>query len=341
MNLPVLFGATPIGAGDGRVESLTSFFTRLCHSRFLPPPLVLRRFVLEHVPSGIFPSSPGAFSTFLATRAVMFDLHSTRSISFAVALERLTGLEGLRAFTFASCADLFRAHTHAPCGVRCRRWCPSCFVEWSRASAPVIDPLLWRFPFIERCPVHRIPLVERCPECRRRQPILTQRVPMGYCVRCGGLLTAGLSSVSEDFAALGPEAQWAVARAAAMARLLARSSMLGAPPCPDAALACFGALLRRALESPPHLPQLSSCALARSLGIQPRFLPPLLCGEARPSLQFFLDACLQVAVEPADVVFAPSNVPAALESLGRVRLPDDLDLWTLACDAREEVLAAA
>ena len=269
----------------------------------------------------------------------MLDLHTARSASFAAALGQLTGLEGLHAFTFAPCADLFQAHTHARHGVRRRRWCPSCVFEWSRAAAPLIDPLLWRFPFIECCPVHRIPLVERCPECRRRQPILTQRVPLGHCVRCGFLLTAGLSSVSEDFAALGPEGQWAVARAAAMARVLARSSMLRASPCRDAALACFGALLRRALEPSSAFPQLSFCALAHSLGIQPRFLPSLLCGEARPSLLFFLDSCLQLAVEPADVIYAPSDAPHALESLGRVRLPGDPDLWTLARDGREQAMA--
>ena len=98
-NLPTFFGADPIGRGGGNVESLTGFFARLCIARYVQATHVVREFVVDRCPSGMFPRRPLALGNFLSQRCAKLDLRPDCALAFAGALERLTSQRGLQGLT--------------------------------------------------------------------------------------------------------------------------------------------------------------------------------------------------------------------------------------------------
>ena len=252
------FGAEPIGCGGGNVESLTGFFARLCVARYVQPTHVIRAFFIDRCGVGTFPPDPIRLGHFLGRDSAKLDLQSDCAPSFAGALESLTHLPGLHRLTFAACARGLAPSAKSAVGrvrvVGCtrKRWCASCFAAWQADGLPLYEPLLWRFMLVERCPVHRVALLERCPTCDAAQPLVTQAVPIGHCVRCGHLLHDGAVIPATEVAALDLPERWALWRSVALSRLLAWTSTLeaGVMVRPEAVAGRFSRLLADALNSP-------------------------------------------------------------------------------------------
>ena len=337
MTRPVLFGAEPLGRGTGAVESLTGFFARLCVERSLLPTQVVRAYVVERCPSGFFPPTSIALGTFFG-HASGFDFRPDRALPFASAIEDLTCIGDLRALTFSVGAELVFSGVRYPFGRRRKRWCPACFADWFREGTPIYEPLLWRFSLVEHCPVHRLPLLGRCPFCARTQPLVTRGVPMGHCVYCGHYLHEGAVVVTPEERSLSPEDRWALWRAVALSRIVACSSAPRAASVLVRArfLACFLRLLESVLATHSGLRERSRLAAACALGLNPADFYSILSGEARPALRFFLDACMQLGVDPARVARGACLVAEGTwpPSSGWPLAPCS-DPWAFALEVRE------
>ena len=301
---PVLFGAVPIARGQGEVESLSAFFARLCLARFLYATPVYRTYIIERCPVGLFPDHPLRIGNFLGQHSARLDLQPKSAVSFAAALEALTGLSDLPALTFSAVAPMLDSASLRHLGRFRKRWCPACLAAWEREDAPVYEPLLWRFALVERCSVHRMRLLDRCPNCERFQPLITQGVPIGYCVRCGHALHHGASLFSPDEASLDVSDRWALWRSVAVSRLLAWSSSLDANALARPAVSKHGfrRLLEHRLESLTKPVTRSRLAFACALGIDPSRFYRLLSGALQPTLRVLLDTSMQLGVDPVRVV---------------------------------------
>ena len=302
--LPTLFGAEPIGGGSGDVESLTGFFARLCIARYVQPTYVVRAFFIGRCRTGLFPRNPIQVGNFLSEGSGRLDLQADCALPFAEALESLTHLSGLHRLTFSACAGTLTRGTMRSVGRNHKRWCPSCFAAWQADGSPLYEPLLWRFALVERCPVHRVALVKRCPTCDRLQPLVTQSVPLGHCVRCGHLLHDGAVVSAPEEAALDLPDRWALWRSVALSRLLAWTSARepGFVVRPEVVAGRFSRLLAHSLERPPSPWIDSRLRLAGGLGIEAANLYRLFSGERCPSLVALVDSCMQLGVDPVRLV---------------------------------------
>ena len=303
-SLPTLFGAEPLGRGSGNVESLTGFFARLCIARYVQPTQVIREFFSDRCPSGLFPLERSQCTNFLTHGGGKLDLQADSALSFARALESLTQLSGLHRFTFCALAGSLARGRKPPLGLRHKQWCPSCFAVWQADGTPLYEPLLWRFALAERCPVHRVALLRRCPTCDRRQPVVSQVVPIGHCVRCGHLLHDGALVSAPDEAALDWADRWALWRSVALSGVLAWTSALdrGFVVRPEVMAGRFSRLLAQALERPPVSWIDSRRRLGDAFGIDAKDIYRLVSGERGPSLLSLIDSCMQLGVDPVRLV---------------------------------------
>ena len=338
MSHPILFGAIPIGRGQGNVESLSGFFARICLSRFVTATRFLCEFVVVRCSSDLFPSSPLRIGTFLSRSSARFDLRPDRALPFASALEDLTCLPDLHALTFSACVPLVDPASLRRLGVHRKRWCPACLADWEAEGVPVHEPLLWRFALVERCPVHRLSLLERCPCCDRFQPLITQEVPIGYCVRCGHALHHGALLSLPGEASLDLSDRWTLWRSVALSRLLAWSSTLDRASLIRLPVSSreFPRLLEHALKS---LPDRSRLTLACDLGLVPKSFYRLLSGELRPSLPDLLDTCMMLGVEPLQLVRGDFREGEQSWPPDGPELLPCTDPWHLALEVRESGMA--
>ena len=306
--LPTLFGVEPIGCGGGNVESLTGFFARLCIARYVQPTRVIREFFRGRCQAGLFPDKPIQRTNFLTNACGKLDLQADSALSFAGALESLTHLSGLHRLTFCALAGALARNRKRPLGRRQKQWCPWCFAVWQADGTPLYEPLLWRFALVERCPIHRVALLRCCPTCDRPQPLVSQAVPIGHCVRCGHLLGHllhdGALVSALDEAALDLPDRWALWRSVALSRVLAWTSTLerGFVVRPEVMAGRFSRLLTHALERPPVSWVDSRHDLGAVLGIHVRDIYRLVSGEGGPSLIALVDSCMQLGVDPVRLV---------------------------------------
>ena len=334
---PVLFGAVPIGRGTGDVESLTGFFARLCVARSILPTRVVLAFLLDRCPADLLPSSPLRIGNFLSQSSSRFDLQSDCALPFAAALEDLTDFARLPALTLSACASVLHVASVRHLGGRRKRWCPACFAAREADGVPLHEPLLWRLTLVERCPVHRVSLLDRCPVCDRFQPLITQGVPIGYCVRCGHALHHGATlSVAADSTFDAAE-RWALWRSVAVSRLLAWLSSVRSPRSAESApsSSAFCRLLESMFQCPSDPSIRSRLALACALGLSANRFYPLHCGEIKPSLRTLVDVSMQLGVDPVRVVtgeFCPGE--RTWPPAGSTGLLDG-DPWALALELRE------
>ena len=302
-SLRTLFGAVPMGRCEGLVESLSGYFARLCLARFLTATSVYRAFVLPMCAGEFFPSDRLRIGNFLSRRSAPIDLHPESAVAFASALEHLTQLSNLRGLTFCACIPVLAPSLVRRMGVYRKRWCPGCLAGWETEGTALYEPLLWRFSFVEHCPVHRSPLVQGCPVCGGFQPVITQGVPIGYCVRCGHPLHC---EVSEPLPEQGLDVvqRWSVWRSLSLSRVLAWTSTLDPDPSdrPPVCPTSFSRLLNHALACPPDGSVRSRLALSLGLAIKPSDFDRLVDGKALPQLPVLLDVCMALGVDPVRVI---------------------------------------
>lgn len=78
---------------------------------------------------------------------------------FVDALQRFTSASDLRCGTFLTFQDAFSIRGWAS---QHRRWCPVCYHQW---NDDCWEPLVWRMPFLARCPEHQVPMASQCHCC--------------------------------------------------------------------------------------------------------------------------------------------------------------------------------
>ena len=291
---PVLYGRTPHAIGTPFVESLTGYLTRLCAARGLLVTDALDRLVRPLVPSGTLRPRRD-LSWFLTCHVSSFDGAGDPAVALVRALERLTQQGDLIIHTFLPWRGLLSPHGPGAIRQGGKRWCCCCLEAMHAAGMEPWEPLLWRLAPATWCPEHRIPLSERCPSCGRTLHVVTQRVPPGYCERCGHLLHRGDPYL--DGGDFDPErdtdALWEWWVSVALGQMLAAQSVAVRYAVFDR----FGDFLRGALDR--HASNVE--ALVRTLGLNRSMVERWLDRSRRPRLRPFLTTCVRLRASPAAV----------------------------------------
>ena len=303
---PALYGRTPNGVGTPLVESLTGFLARLCAVRGLLVTDVLDRLVRPLVPSGTLRPRRD-LSWFLTRHVSSFDGAGDPAVALVRALERLTGGSDLVLHTFLPWRGLFSPYGPGAIRQGGKRWCCRCLEAMHAGGVEPWEPLLWRLAPATWCPEHRVPLSERCPSCGHTLHVVTQRVPPGYCERCGHLLHRDDPHLDGgDFdPARDTDALWEWWTSVALGQMLATQSLAAQHAASDR----FVDFLRDALDR--HGSNVE--ALVRTLGLNRSVVERWLDRSRRPRLRPFLTACIRLRVSPVGVgTGVPHLVPRGL-----------------------------
>lgn len=290
----VLYGRCPAGVGTPLVESLSGYLSRLCAARAVRIVDVLDRLVRPLVPESTLPPYR-ELSWLLVQQFVEFDGLGRQAATLVGALARLTGRTDLAGHTFLPWRRLFSVHRSGVVRRAGKRWCARCLDEWHVDGVEPWEPLLWRLAPAEWCPVHRVPLSQRCPSCGRRLRLVTERVPPGHCERCGVLLHRGdpaLRAKPLDRRA-SRDVLWGWWVSAALGRMLGAQAE-GARHVTSEG---FVHLITESIARPGS----GVLPLSRRLGVTSTPLLRWRDRECLPRLSTYLDVCIRLDADPADV----------------------------------------
>jgi transcriptional regulator with XRE-family HTH domain len=204
-----LYTLEPMGLGTCRVESLTSYLTRLAATHCVFPGVLISKMMAPLVP-GYLPlqKRPHGLFTEATGRSAMFDGVGLPARYAVEALEALTRRVGL---SYLTCLPLSAVlPTRAKGLLRWRKaWCPVCYQEQRETAQLIYDPLLWAFQDVCVCTQHRLRLSSCClySDCGRPLPGVAWRAKVGYCSLCQRWLGLPLAQAQERSSAV-QETEW-------------------------------------------------------------------------------------------------------------------------------------
>ena len=292
-----LYGRRPNGVGTPLLECLSGYLARVCEVRSISVVDALDLLVRPLVPPKHLGIRLQLFRYLKMQIATNFDGMNWHADAAVVALQELTGENGLAVHTCLPWRGLFARNRSGAVNDRRKRWCTLCFDAWDRDGLEPWEPLLFRLEPVRRCPIHRVRLSERCPSCDRTQPLVVQRVPLSYCHYCGARLQVGdplRESGGFDTSVEG-DAVWEWWISVVLGQMLSvqiESNRLADPNG-------FASLIDREVEG---------CAvgmdsLADALGLKRNTLRRWRQLITRPRLRTFVKMCLRLNAHPADVAF--------------------------------------
>lgn len=194
-----LYSLQPGGLGTARVESLTSYLSRLAEAHQIAVGSLIRYEITPwfliysqsprlsradawQVSWAIWQRNPKLLQETTATAWLSASQPVKRIVH---ALETLTLRQDLAGLTLLPWSPLFSL-THAfhtePF------WCPMCYQEWQESGAIHREPLMWSIEGVNVCAQHHCYLQLWCLYCRQPQPFLRLNTRMGYCSNCGAWL---------------------------------------------------------------------------------------------------------------------------------------------------------
>lgn len=275
------------------MESLSGFFVRAAAARNLGTLDAIRYLLIPNLDAQkkvrVLPSI-GFFNRHVR----VFDGLGEASAAVANAVGHLTGVSNLEQNTLIPWSRFLNSKMSAVLGDAGKRWCAQCFRDWRETGEQLHEPLAWRIALLERCPIHGVSLSNQCPNCRSRQPILTNVVPIGYCGGCGSPLErADPDSDTHSVDRVNFVSQAIDGLLAAHDQVARTGSPLG-----------FMRLLNEAMArtSTNSERELSNC-----LGLDERTIRDWRAGKRRPRFSYFMGVCQRLDVDPVKVVIASSE----------------------------------
>lgn len=284
-----LYPITPIGLETARVESLTSYITRLAeaHSVFTGTLITheLAPCIKKAYVSGGESRDVSAFMRYAASMNGV----GTLAEDWVRVLEQLTLRVDLRALTM-----LFWSQVLSSRGLirPLRVWCPECYGEWSEKGQVIYEPLLWTLRAVSICPWHKRPLCDQCPyaDCQKSLPWLAWHSRPGYCSRCERWL--GLASSEKRFAfnhQTKEESLWQTWVMESLGEMLAAPSPHFSPPARQKIVTALAMCIEQFGER-------NAAALARSVGLPKTTMWEWQHGLFLPPLEILLRLCSKINV---------------------------------------------
>lgn len=289
-----LYHLAPIGIGTPRVESLTSYISRLAQAHSVTTGTLVTRDISYTIEHGEPPTDLCAEYTSTKRAGEGVNSLTPTSREWLDALSRLTLRRDLLSLTMLRWEGLL-----PPVGLMRERkaWCPACYQEAEDANDEQYDQLLWCVQDATCCLDHACRLVSTCPHCGKHNPHLGWKNRAGYCNAC----CEWLGTMQVDRVSVTPWDRWRTEEA---------GSLLAAPqtemPMASAKERTMGAL--RALAAARGIRKTGK--LAKLLGFRREGVVDWFYGKVSPSFSSLLVICGRFGVGLLDMMFADLDVLA-------------------------------
>jgi len=167
-----LYSLKPMGIGTKYyVESLTSHICRLANAHHLKFGSLLHGIILKSQEASNLKMDYRTLGNINGFSKAGQDLISI--------LEEFTGLKNMKLLTTWNTKELILVPLK-----RYKAWCPKCYAEWRDRNEIIYEPLLWHLLMVDYCPKHKISLVSECPHCGKKNPKISGRSRLGFCLYC-------------------------------------------------------------------------------------------------------------------------------------------------------------
>lgn len=258
-----LHALQPFGEGTSEVESLLSYFCRLCVSHTVST-LALSRSIaqrIEHDVSG------------------EFDWHQRRlagicesAETWSAALSELTAVPNLDKLTFLPWKNVISKSGLAI--VTRGQFCPSCFAEDLEHGRDPYFRLVWESAEVTVCSRHGCALETHCSHCRKDNiRHASAYVVPGWCTHCGEFL--GNTSAIENHVSIDPAARWAARQ---IGELVHAQQALASTPTRDNLINAISQIIE-------EMDNGQSAVFARRIGVAKSTVHNWLKGEGTPNLR--------------------------------------------------------
>lgn len=172
-----LYSLTPVGIGTPKVESLTSYISRLAHAHCVYPGILMERIVQPAI--GKKQSSAKIHKIYSFTSAI--NGTGVMATDVVNVIEKLTHQKNLLFLTLANFSRLFPSRNLLH---KDKKWCPYCYEDWRQNFKSIYEPLIWKFKVVTVCNTHKVILQEFCPQCNKKNYHLSWKDRPGYCSQC-------------------------------------------------------------------------------------------------------------------------------------------------------------
>lgn len=170
-----LYQLPPIGIGTVKVESLTSYITRLAIEHCISPRTLLSREALS-----ISQSDAHYLDTSLSFANTINGIGKFAEITMK-GFEQLTLRHDLRYTTLLPWRKVFSNQYLLR---KTRAWCDSCYEEQLAENGYTYDPLIWSIEAAPICHRHHKQLCQICPHCGKQLSFLARNYRPGHCSAC-------------------------------------------------------------------------------------------------------------------------------------------------------------
>lgn len=303
-----LYHLRPAGVGTPRVESLTSYVTRLAEAHSIH----LRALVTDEVlpllhRSHLYQDGRPVYDhlTRFWKQSAMLNGIGTTTSDWVQALQRLTLRRDLRFLTMLPWANVLPSRGLLR---RTQAWCPVCYEEWRETGQVIYQPLLWALEVISVCPYHRLRLRMRCPYTDCGHPLLpfTPRSQLGYCTRCERWLGYPSQREEDRLARSADEQEWQRWVGEVVGELLAGGPGLPVLPHQEVIAATITAHVQGAMEG-------NFSAFARQLQVHRRTAWEWGQGQQLPQLDALLQICFYFGTSPVHFFMGDALEAALLQ----------------------------
>lgn len=181
MQRSCLYSIEPIGVGSIKMESLTSYISRLADAHCVTVGDIMARLIApridkKYINNITFNGGNGFYKSSSAINS-----HGKIAENFIEAIMFLTMRRDIEEITFINCRELvpFRGFLK-----RSRHWCPSCFQTDLESKQIVYERLSWTLQSFPNCIIHKRILENVCPTCSSSMYSLERKSIPGYCTKC-------------------------------------------------------------------------------------------------------------------------------------------------------------
>ncbi|NJL10331.1 MAG: TniQ family protein [Calothrix sp. SM1_7_51] len=177
-----LYPLKPFRVGSNKVESLTSYVTRLAAIHQVPTGVLLAQEVAPFITRCYNNKrlSSRFFSAFFCQTGA-WNGTGIMALSPVSILQKLTQQPSLRFLTLLMWAEVLpRNNLLRPY----KAWCPLCYSEADRSGMIIYEPLDWSILTITVCLKHQQVLLSRCPNCGSSINYLSWNSRAGFCSTC-------------------------------------------------------------------------------------------------------------------------------------------------------------
>lgn len=287
-----LYNLAPIGIGTPRVESLTSYITRLAQAHSVSVKDLLQADILRSFIQGFSQNSRESQSSAWLRYSRAINGTRTWARKCSDAFGKLTSRSDLHLLTMLPWASVIPTRGLLK---KSKAWCPRCYEEWINDDLPLYEPLLWKFDFIHICADHHVILEMECPHCHKEIPHLSSRSYPGHCSHCGKPLFDAIAEAREISSIRSPEIKWQIWMIDHIGELLAYAPYLIHPPSPKIICRFYLTQTDRHFDG-------TVTEMARLLGVTWIAVKTWITGEYIPKIENLLRSCYCLGVSPLQVL---------------------------------------